>query len=337
MKFIISRTDAIGDVILTLPLTGILKELYPDAKIYFLAKQYTKAVVSTCSHVDEFINFDELQKLNWNDAVNKIQSYSCDAILHVFPNKTIAKLAKDALVPIRLGTRNRFYHWFTCNKLIKLSRKNSNLHETQLNLFFAQYFGYNNQYTLKELHKFYGFDNKEILLEDYNKLLSKDKLNIILHPKSNASAREWGFDNFNKLIKLLTKTNQVKIFVTGIEKERNIIEENIQFNDNVINLAGKLTLEQLISFIEKCDALVAASTGPLHIASMAGINAIGLYPPIKPMHPGRWAPIGAKAKYFVKDIQCKECKNTIICKCLHDITPETIMQYILLNCKTKNI
>ena len=70
---------------------------------------------------------------------------------------------------------------------------------------------------------------------------------------------------------------------------------------------------------------------------MAGINAIGLYPPIKPMHPGRWAPIGAKAKYFVKDIQCKECKNTIICKGLHDITPETIMQYILLNCKTKNI
>ena len=35
-KIIISRTDAIGDVILTLPICGILKMYYPDCKIVFL-------------------------------------------------------------------------------------------------------------------------------------------------------------------------------------------------------------------------------------------------------------------------------------------------------------
>ena len=34
-NIIISRTDNIGDVVLTLPLAGILKENFPKAKVYF--------------------------------------------------------------------------------------------------------------------------------------------------------------------------------------------------------------------------------------------------------------------------------------------------------------
>jgi ADP-heptose:LPS heptosyltransferase len=44
--------------------------------------------------------------------------------------------------------------------------------------------------------------------------------------------------------------------------------------------------------------LVAASTGPLHIASAVGIHAIGLYPSKRPMHPGRWMPLGGNASYL---------------------------------------
>ena len=330
MKFIISRTDAIGDVILTFPLLGALKEIYPTSKIYFLAKNYTKSVVETCSFVDFFVEYEELLNIDIKHAAEKIANYSFDAILHILPNKRIAKIAKIAKIPLRIGTRNRFYHWTTCNKLLKLSRKNSELHEAQLNLEFAKYFGFNSNLLPTELYKFYGFSNKEQLLPEFSNLLSKEKLNVIIHPKSNSSAREWGFDNFNKLINILYKTNKFKIFVTGIEKERNIIYNNIDFlNNNVVNLVGKLSLAQLISFIEKSDALIAASTGPLHIAAMAGINSIGLFPPIRPMHPGRWAPIGKKAKYFVKETKCNKCRNNIVCKCLQEIEPAVVANYLL--------
>ena len=58
-RILISRTDAIGDVMLTLPMAGILKESFPSARILFFGKTYTKAVIECCSSVDEFVNFDE--------------------------------------------------------------------------------------------------------------------------------------------------------------------------------------------------------------------------------------------------------------------------------------
>ena len=54
-KIIISRTDSIGDVILTLPLAGYLKQCFPQTKIVFFGKSYTKAVVDACKYVDEII------------------------------------------------------------------------------------------------------------------------------------------------------------------------------------------------------------------------------------------------------------------------------------------
>ena len=85
-KIIISRTDSIGDVILTVPLAGILKQKFPNSIISFLGKTYTKSIIDCCEHIDEFLNWDEIQKTGF------LTEY--DTIIHVFPNKVIAKLAK---------------------------------------------------------------------------------------------------------------------------------------------------------------------------------------------------------------------------------------------------
>jgi ADP-heptose:LPS heptosyltransferase len=79
-------------------------------------------------------------------------------------------------------------------------------------------------------------------------------------------------------------------------KEKQILSEWIEhLPKNVIDLTGKFTLAELIAFLTKADGLVAASTGPLHIAAAVGIHTLGLYPDKRPIHAGRWAPIGPKA------------------------------------------
>ncbi|RYG01290.1 MAG: glycosyl transferase family 9, partial [Chitinophagaceae bacterium] len=40
-NIIISRTDSIGDVVLTLPMAKIIKQQFPDCRIAFLGKEYT--------------------------------------------------------------------------------------------------------------------------------------------------------------------------------------------------------------------------------------------------------------------------------------------------------
>jgi ADP-heptose:LPS heptosyltransferase len=43
-RIIISRTDKIGDVILTLPLVGFLKENYPNSEIIFIGNTHSEPI-----------------------------------------------------------------------------------------------------------------------------------------------------------------------------------------------------------------------------------------------------------------------------------------------------
>ena len=131
---IISRTDNIGDVVLSLPMATLIKQRYPACKISFLARDYVNDIIQHCSDVDAFISWDELQSLPPDVAVEKLKDLKVDTIIHAFPNKKLAKLAKSAAIKNRIGTSHRLYHWFTCNQRINFTRKNSKLHEAQLNL-----------------------------------------------------------------------------------------------------------------------------------------------------------------------------------------------------------
>jgi ADP-heptose:LPS heptosyltransferase len=114
---------------------------------------------------------------------------------------------------------------------------------------------------------------------------------------SKGSALNWSLHQYQELSSLLPAAD-FNIYITGTEEEGARIRQGFQFDEHIIDVSGKLSLPQLIAFISSCDTLVAASTGPLHIASAVGIRAIGLYPSKRPMHPGRWMPLGAKATYL---------------------------------------
>lgn len=329
-RIIISRTDAIGDVILTLPVCGLIKKHFPDSEIIFLGRTYTQAIINCCEFVDEFLNADELLKLDDTAATEKLRVLNADTFIHVFPNKRIAQLAKKAKIKNRIGTTNRLFHWGNVNKLVKLSRKNSTLHEAQLNCKLVGPLGINNIPALKELANYLGFTKIPSLNNASLALIDATKINVILHPKSNASAREWSLENYKALINLLPP-EKYKIFISGTDKEKIILSDWIKaLPTHVVDITGKFSLEEFIAFISNVDFLVAASTGPLHIAAAVGIGAIGIYPPIKPMHPGRWQPIGKKADYVCVDKFCTNCKkNPQNCLCMNEISATEIAKFLV--------
>ncbi len=327
-SIIISRTDSIGDVILTLPVAGMLKKVYPKAELIFLGRSYTQDVIRACEHIDRFLNWDEINQLDKNKGAEAFRSVNADMIIHVFPRREITRLARKAGIPVRMGTTNRLYHWGTCNRLVRLSRKKSNLHEAQLNLKLIRGITGKGTVALEEVSHLYGLSKTEPLEDKFQQLIEPGKYTLILHPKSKGSAREWGFDNFIRLIDILPE-EEYQIFISGTEDEGAMMSESGIFaNAKVTNLTGQMSLSQLMSFIRASDGLVAASTGPLHLAAALGITAIGIYPPIRPMHPGRWAPIGDKATYIVKDKFCNDCRKQGACHCMAEISPEEV-KYLL--------
>ncbi len=324
---LISRTDSIGDVVLTLPMAGIIKRFMPESRIVFLGRNYTKDVIGLSEHVDEFISYDEIVKLPAAEQVRAFKNIHASHIIHVFPVKEIAQLAKQARIPKRIGTTNRLWHWFTCNIKVKLSRKNSDLHEAQLNTKLLEPLGIKQDFSLEELANAYGFTKIPVLESQFEALLSPGKTKVILHPKSKGSAREWGLENFSKLITELDKTTY-SVYISGTAQEGELLRPLIDKHPEVTDLTGKLSLQQFIAFIHRCDALVAASTGPLHIAAALGKKAIGLFSPMRPIHPGRWKPIGEQASYLVLDKDCVDCKQTKDCHCIREIATQNVIKQL---------
>lgn len=309
---ILSRPDSIGDAVLAISAGKILKDYFPGVKVAYLGKAYTRQLIDACEYIDEFIDINDfLQK------TVTVAGLPPDVILHVLPNSAVAKRAKQLKIPLRVGTTNRLYHWPTCNKLVRLSRKNSDLHEAQLNLKLLSALGIKKTFTLTEIADAYGLSNIQPLRPEFSSLINKKKYSIILHPKSQGNAIEWGIHNFISLIKQLNPADY-NIFITGTKKERDYIKPLFaEVGDKVIDMTGKMELSQFISFINQCNGLVACSTGPIHVAAALNKDAYGLYSVHRPILAMRWGPIGKHVFLFFS-------QNKKYDPNMNDILPESI-------------
>ncbi|MCS7004302.1 MAG: glycosyltransferase family 9 protein [Cytophagales bacterium] len=289
----ISRTDSIGDVVLTLPLCEYLKRQFPSARIFFIGKEYTRAVIQACKSVDVFL---DSQKLD----VQTLKSLQISTIFHVFPEKKIAQMAKQAQIPVRIGTGHRWFHWFLCNRLVFFSRKNSELHETQLNFQLLRAIGIKFIPSLSEIASL-NLLNVSFSSHVEQFFIKNTKFHWVIHPKSRGSAQEWDLKKYFELI--VSLRDKINFYVTGTQQEGERIRKALPhfFESGAIDMTGKFSLAELMAFINQADGLVACSTGPLHLAAALGKKTVGLYAAVRPIHAGRWGAIGRNVILIEED------------------------------------
>jgi ADP-heptose:LPS heptosyltransferase len=302
----------------------VLKQHFPSMVIGFMGKHYTRAVIEACASVDVFIDVEDFMK---EEVL--LNGSKPEAILHVFPVASLAARARELQIPLRVGTTNRLYHWVTCNKMVRFSRKSSDLHEAQLNLKLLKPFGIEEEYTAEALGSMYAMHRVQALPPEFQALVDKNRYNLILHPKSQGSGREWPLSHYIDLAQTLDPL-RYKIFVSGTEKERGALHPLFKAAGNrVVDLTGAMSLPQFIAFIAACDGLVASGTGPIHLAAALGRDALGIYPPIRPVHPGRWRPLGPKATIFALNKDCNDCKTSPPnCSCMQQIAAAELRAFL---------
>jgi ADP-heptose:LPS heptosyltransferase len=296
-RIIISRTDSIGDVMLTLPLCGWLKKHIPGCTVIFLGRSYTRGIAEACQHIDAFVDWDALKHETPAAQVEELAAHSADCIIHVFPRKEILWLAKRAGIPMRIASGHRIHALTKCNKLVFFSRKNSDLHESQLNFKLLKPLGIPDSIDLDEVPAYYGFHPTDSTSPAVASALAngRGRRLVVLHPLSKGSAVDWPVERYRELSASLP-AEEFALFITGTSDEGERIRARGGIEGaHVYDTTGKFDLGELISFIDQCDVLVAASTGPLHIAAALGKHAVGLYSPKRPIHPGRWSPVGQHA------------------------------------------
>lgn len=276
---LITRTDRLGDLILTMPMAQVLKTNYPGLKVFFLVSEYAKPIAELSPFIDELIVYNSN---NWQKEILTLQPELC-LMPHI--NSKLAREMHKLNVTYRMGNLLRIY-WYDFNLWIIQKRKTSGKHELDLNL---EYLFPWCKIPKPEDIKFNLVVKKEdeVFINNLLNLNNISKFSII-HPGSGGSAVDLDPTHLRKFISDYGTGTWI---FTGSEKENGLIAETISSTgERTLDLSGKLTLGQLAALYKKAKILLANSTGPLHLARALEVPVLGFYSTFPPLHPKRWGP-----------------------------------------------
>ena len=308
-NILIVRTDRIGDVILSLPLAGLIKKHYPDCKVSFLLREYTKDITDGHPHIDEVLILkEENGKIPLINNVNQLKAKSFDSCIVVYPTLITALIVFLSRIKIRVGSGYRWYS-FLFNRRVYEHRKYAEKHELEFNVNLLRIYGIEEVVTPDNV--VFDFKINPSALESVKKSLSAsgvdlNKKLIIAHPGSGGSAVDLPLEKFAKIVSSLKNLEGVTVIITGGENEKEICDL-VSGDTNVINLAGKFNLSELAALISCSKVFISNSTGPIHIAAALGIFTVGFYPKILACSQERWGPYTTNKVVFLPEIDCEDC------------------------------
>jgi heptosyltransferase-3 len=125
-------------------------------------------------------------------------------------------------------------------------------------------------------------------------------------------------------------------FICGLPSDRHDLQPLLQRHSrdaNVTDLVGRLTLAEFVSFITRCDGLVAGSTSPPHLAAALGIHTPGLYQSRR-TDIERWHPLGRSTAIMHSAVRCRGERGPaggnarLPCPCIVAIEPERVARQV---------
>lgn len=289
MKIIISRTDKIGDLILSIPSFFMAKKMYPEAEIILLVRKYNYEIVKNLPFVDRVYRIDDFRQ---EELLEKIKYFNADIFVALYNDSFIAKLAKASKAKKRIGPISKLSSIFAFNKGVYQKRSKSIKNEADYNLDLIKKIDPQRFDEVFEI-------KTDIYLEDENRNIAKlffESRNIgakslVVNPFMGGSAKNITDDEYISLLqKIYDRVEGMDIIITchiseeergqklisGINRERVHLFAN---GGSLLNLAG---------IIERGKVYFGGSTGPTHIAGALKKDIVAIYPNKKTQSPTRW-------------------------------------------------
>ncbi len=291
---IISRTDNIGDAVLTLPLVYRAAQVFKNAEVGFLLNKTTAELFCGSESGYNVIKYD-------SDDHSSLKRYleeklRADLVIFAKPDSNLARLFYSLRTKYRVGTAYRWYS-FLFNHKVREHRKLCERHESEYNLnLLRQVADIDERQELPYKLLPYSQDEEMNLVQKCLGVgFDVKSPYIVIHPGSRGSARDISSEQFRQLaVKLSVSFPEYKLVYTGTKEETSKVTSSIpqEIMDNSVNLTGILNLRDLLVLIDKSNLFISNSTGPIHIAGAMNKNLIGFYPKSPPVNDTRWRPLG---------------------------------------------
>jgi len=322
-SFLVINTSGIGDVLFSTPLLRNLHDTFPQAKIFFLCNRKTAPILKSHPLVNKIFVYERDEFV----AAQQISFWAGLKKYYHFISE-IKKEKVECAIVLSLHTLFGFFAWAAGIKhRYGLDYKNRG------------------RFLTRKL-KIDGFSDKHVV-EYYSDVLTlldipikRCNLEVGTHKESqqwadsffvrhnltsnfiigiipfggdafgkDAYVRRWPAEYFAALIDRLTEELKAKIFIFAGPKEKEDVSGmmNIIQNKNNCYEFADVSLEKMVSLIDKCGLIISNDTGPLRFADALNKKIVALYGPLDEKVYGPY-PFNEKRTVVVKkDLPCRPC------------------------------
>jgi heptosyltransferase-3 len=264
MRFLLSRTDALGDLVISLPVMERILSRQPEAEIHWLVQPYAAPLLQELAGVAG-IHLREQEA----DLDQLMARLAPDAVLNLsHRDGAVISAAKRACVPVRVA-RSRGRQIWEATHVLWRGRYGSGRHEAQNVLDFLQPWGWDGGVPVCP---------RLSLREDERTRDLEGSLGLIL--RGSGAGASPSQDWWDRTIPVLEHAGWKPVILSPPE-------------------AGPLEptgLRGLMARLASCRAVLGPSTGPLHMASALGVPVLCLLGRRVHHGPDRWAPLGPRVQ-----------------------------------------
>ncbi len=324
MNIVINRTDAIGDVMLTMPLAKRLKKQFPESKVFFICSLLTAPLFDNHPYIDGCFSLDKnksfLSKFYY--ILKVFRKLKPSMYFHVGGDQTPNIASWFYRIPYRGGLKSKWQSFVFLNKAVRQKRSIVEMHESEYNLSLLSQA---DKINVAEFSPSLSLTPEEIGLGEetlnnlFNEFSLPHKPYIIIHPGMTGHTLNWPSRNYGRVIKHLevkfpNKYNFIVSYTPSdakfIDEVKKYIMENEELAQKTLFFDGSLFgLRVYMSLVKMASLFIGPSTGTTHIANALGTKQVSIYSPIRVQSAFRWGPFIKKSKQvsiLIPDVVCGE-------------------------------
>jgi ADP-heptose:LPS heptosyltransferase len=302
-RIIISRTDKIGDLVLSIPSFFMVRKMYPNAEITVLVRKYNYEIVKNLPYIDRVIKIDDFRRA---ELTEKIKYFKADVFVALYNDEFVMELAKASKAKVKIGPLSKIKSFFTYNRGVWQKRSKSIKNEAEYNLDLVKKIDPKRYEEVFEINtELFYEENHRVGVEKFLEENKIEKPILVINPFMGGSAKNITDDQYIELMKCIrTKIKDINIIISCHISEEERGQKLIDgVNEEKVYLyANGGDLLNLAALIDKSDVYFGGSTGPTHIAGSLKKKIVALYPNKKTQSPTRWGIFGHdEVIYIVPD------------------------------------
>ena len=130
---------------------------------------------------------------------------------------------------------------------------------------------------------------------------------LVVHVGAGTLAKQWPVEHWRELIGRIVARREVQIVLVGGQNDRSKAGRIARSTSllPVVDLAGRLGVDDLTAVIESADLFVGADSGPAHLASAVGTPGVVLFSGTNSAR--QWRPRGSAVRVVRNRVACSPC------------------------------